>query len=222
MSAGELFDLIRPAVNLISALISTWVLISARKRFRSWQALSWAVVTFFLPLVVVPLYFVALLMWRRPKIQSVKWRFLIPLLYLTMILASPAVYTYVSEKPVDIHLTRAALAKVNSDTATAVREYREALKLEDSPHTHKLLAIELENQGYLMEAITEFRTAELGGEPDDTIQFRLGVLLEKIYHPGESLLEFKKFVMSDTCLQVDTRCEAARRIIEDSEKRSFR
>ena len=222
MSAGEVFDLIRPAVNLISALISTWVLTSARRRFRFWQALSWAVATFFLPLVVVPLYLVALLMWRKPKIQSVKWRFLVPLLFLTMLLASLAFYTYVSERPVDTHLTRAALAKVNSDTTTAIREYREALKLEDSPHTHKLLAAELENTGYLMEAITEFRTAELGGEPDDTIHFRLGILMDKIGHPGESLLEFKKFVMSDTCLQVDARCEAARRIIEDSEKRSFR
>jgi hypothetical protein len=219
MSAGELFDLIRPAVNLISALISTWILISARRRFRFWQGLIWAIATFFLTLVVVPLYLVTLLMWRKPKIQSINKRFLVPLLYLTMLLASLAFYTYVSERQVDIHLTRAALAKVNSDTVTAIREYREALKLENSPHTHKLLAAELDNARYLMEAITEFRTAEMGGEPDDAIHFRLGVLLDKIDHPGESLLEFKKFVMSDTCLQVDARCEAARKRIEDFEYR---
>lgn len=217
MSAGELFDLIRPVVTIISALVSTWVLLSARKHFRFWQALSWAVATFLLPLVVLPLYWVALLMWRKPNIQPIKRRFLVPLLYLVALLATLAVYTRVNEKPVDLHLSRAALAKVNSDPATAIREYREALKLEDDPHTHKLLAIELENAGYLMEAITEFRAAELGGEPDDTIHLRLAVLLERIDHPGESILEFKKFTMSETCLKIDNRCDAARKTIADAE-----
>jgi hypothetical protein len=217
MSAGELFDLIRPAVTIISALVSTWVLISARKHFRFWQALSWAIATFFLPFVVLPLYLSALLIWHRPKIQSIERRFLAPFLYIVILLGTLAVYTRVIERPVDVHLSRAALAKVNSDPATAIREYREALKLEDDPHTHKLQATELENAGYLMEAITEFRTAELGGEPDDTIHFRLGVLLKSIDHTGESILEFKKFAMSDTCLQIDNRCEEARQIIEDFE-----
>jgi hypothetical protein len=221
MSASELFDLIRPAVTIISALVSTWVLTSARKHFRFWQAMSWAVGTFLLPLVVLPLYLVALLMWRKPNIQPIRRRFLVPLLYLIALLATLAVYTRVNERPVDVHLSRAALAKVNSDTATAIREYREALKLEDDPHTHKLLATELENAGYLMEAITEFRTAEFGGEPDDTIHLRLGVLLTRIDHDGESILELKEFVISDTCLQVDSRCEEARKRIEHFEHRQL-
>jgi hypothetical protein len=216
ISAGELFDLIRPAVTIISALVSTWVLISARKHFRFWQALSWAIATFFLPFVVLPLYLCALLFWHKPKIQSIKRRFLVPFLYIVILLATLAVYTRVTERPVDVHLSRAALAKVNSDHITAIREYREALKLEDAPHTHKLLATELENEGYLTEAITEFRTAELGGEPDDTIHYRLGVLLARIDHPGESMLEFKKFAMSKTCLQNDNRCEDSRQRIEDA------
>ena len=53
------------------------------------------------------------------------------------------------------------------DWATAIREYREALKDEDDPHTHKLLAVELANAGYISEAIAEFRLAELGGETCD-------------------------------------------------------
>jgi hypothetical protein len=217
MSAGELFDLIRPAVTIISALVSTWILISARKHFRFWQALSWAIATFFLPFVVLPLYLSARLVWHKPKIQSIKRRFLVPFLYIVILLATLAIYTRVTERLVDVHLSRAALAKVNSDRASAIREYREALKLEDAPHTHKLLATELENEGYLTEAITEFRTAELGGEPDDTIHFRLGVLLKSIDHPGESVLEFKKFTMSETCLQIDNRCDAARKTIADAE-----
>ena len=70
-----------------------------------------------------------------------------------------------------------------------------------------------------MEAITEFRAAELGGDPDDAIHFRLGSLLERIDHKGQALLEFKQFVGSATCLQIDSRCEAARKRIEDAEKK---
>ena len=92
------------------------------------------------------------------------------------------------------------------------------MKLEDSAHTHKLLAQTLENAGYLTEAITEFRTAELGGDPDDEIHFRLATLLEKIELKGQALLEFKEFAESDTCLQADDRCETARQKIADAER----
>ena len=45
MSAGQLFDLIMPAALAASALISTWVLASARKRFRLHYALALAMGT---------------------------------------------------------------------------------------------------------------------------------------------------------------------------------
>src|SRR4051794_11535075 len=103
MSAGELFDFIRPAVVVASTIISTWVLISARKRFRFFQALLLALATFFLPLVVLPLYVVSLLFWRRAPLR-VKHRFTIPLVYLATILLIFFGYTYVDDHSIDAHL----------------------------------------------------------------------------------------------------------------------
>jgi hypothetical protein len=218
MSAGELFDLIRPAAVVLSALLSTWLLVSARKRFPLYQALLLSVASFFLPFVILPLYLALLVFWRRQKLSPVKWRITIPLLFLTTILTIAGLYTRSDERTVDAHLARASMAKVHSDPLGSIAEYRAALRVEDTPHTHKLLAQTLDDAGFFMEAITEFRTAEFGGDPDDTIHFRLAVLLEKIDHNGEALLEFKKFVESETCLQIDARCEVARQRIEDDER----
>src|SRR5690242_1090906 len=112
MSAGELFDLIRPFVVVVSALLATWLLISARRRFPLYQALLLAITSFFLPFVVVPLYLALLLVWQRPKARSVKWRVILPLLFLTIILSVAGLYTYFDERSVDAHLSRASKAKV--------------------------------------------------------------------------------------------------------------
>ena len=105
-------------------------------------------------------------------------------------------------------------AKLVEDTNTAIREYQQALALEDDPHTHKLLAIELATAGYLSEAISEFRLAQQGGEPDDSIQYRLGLLLERLNQEGQARLEFQDFLLTTTCTQQDLRCEEARNRLE--------
>src|SRR6185369_17914982 len=144
MSAGELFDLIYPTVVVISAVISTWVLTSARKRFPLYISLFLAAVTFFLPLIVVPLYLI-LLFFSYPKhSRPIRGRFIVPCIYLGIILTSFAVYRYLDEQSVDAHLSRASFAKLHSDPLTAIQEFREALKLEDNAHTHKLLAATLD------------------------------------------------------------------------------
>jgi len=171
MSAGQLFDLIMPAVFAVSALVSTWVLASARKRFRLHYALALAIGTLFLPFIVFPLYLV-IMMWR-PKIGPPRrWRYALPLLYAVIALSAIGVYFYFDSRSVDAHLARATRAKLADDSVTAIHEYREALKREDDPHTHKLLAIELVNAGYLEEAISEFRIAEQGGEDCEARDFR--------------------------------------------------
>ena len=209
MSAGQLFDLIMPAAFAVSAIISTWVLASARKRFRLHYALALALGTLFLPVIVFPIYLV-LMMWR-PKIGPPKrWRYALPLLYAVISLSAIAAYFYFDSRSVDAHLARATQAKLVEDSTTAIREYREALALEDDPHTHKLLAIELVNAGYFREAISEFRNAEQGGEPDDLIHYRLGLLFEKMNLTGQAAMEFEKFLISETCQQRDVRCDAAR------------
>ena len=167
MSAGQLFDLIMPAAFAASALISTWVLASARKRFQLHYALALAVATLFLPVIVFPSYLV-LMMWR-PKIGPPRrWRYLLPLVYAVICLSAIGAYFYFDSRSVDAHLARATQAKLVEDSTTAIREYRAALALEDNPHTRKLLAIELANAGFIAEAIAEFRLAE-PCEPGDRI-----------------------------------------------------
>jgi len=166
MSAGQLFDLIMPAAFAVSALVSTWVLASARKRFQLHYALILAVGTLFLPLIVLPVYLV-LMMWRGKIGPPQRWRYLLPLVYAVITLSAIGAYFYFDSRSVDAHLARATQAKLVEDSTTAIREYRKALAREDNPHTHKLLAIELANAGYIPEAITEFRLAKEGGEPDD-------------------------------------------------------
>lgn len=217
MSAGELFELIRPSVLILAGLISTWVLASARKRFPLYVAFAWALGTLFLPLVVIPVYLVVILLWRRPA-YSPTWPLVLPLTYGLIVTASIATYFYFDSRTVDAHLARAARAKLIDDHGTVISEYQQALAMEDNPHTHKLLALELMRTGYLSDAISEFRLAEQGGEPDDSIHYYLGILLEKIDQNGQARLEFEKFLLTQTCLTADRLCESARSRLEANDK----
>lgn len=209
MSAGELFDLIMPAAFVVSALISIWVLTSARKRFSLLSSIAFAVATLFLPLIVFPLY-LAIIMWRSKSGPPKKLRYALPLLYGGIVLSAIGAFYYFDSRSVDAHLARATRAKLVDDTTGAIREYRRALALEDNPHTRKLLAIELVNAGYLVEALSEFRLAQQGGDHDDLIFYRVGLLLERLNQTGQAKLELRNFLMSATCTQVDARCDDAR------------
>lgn len=155
MPAGELFDLIRPIVLLISALISAWVLASARKRFPVYVAFVWALGTLLLPLVVFPLYLGVILLWPR-TVRERRARVLLPVVYGAIVIGVIGVGFYVDRQSVDAHLARAAEAKLIDDHAGAIREYRRALEMEESSHTRKLLARELELAGRSSEAKVEF------------------------------------------------------------------
>jgi tetratricopeptide (TPR) repeat protein len=209
MSAGELFELIMPAAFVLSALLSTFVFASARKRFSFLYSFAFAAGTLLLPLIVFPIYLVVLI-WRKAIGPPKKWRYALPLLYATVVLSAIVFFYYLDSRTVDSHLARAERARLLDDYATAIREYRDALNLEDNPHTHKLLAIQLAQAGQLTEAVSEFRLAQQGGEPDDSISYRIGVLLELLNQFGQARLEFQNFLLSTTCTQVDTRCEDAR------------
>jgi hypothetical protein len=169
MSAGELFDLIMPVANVASALLSAWVFASARKRFALHYAFGIALATLLLPLVVFPLY-IAVIIWRRTGKPPQRWRYVLPLLYAAILLSAIGLFVYLDGRSVDAHLARAARAKLVDDHHTAIREYRQALALEDDPHTHRLLAIELANAGCTQEANAEFRLAEEEGEPQKGTQ----------------------------------------------------
>ena len=210
MSAGEIFDLIRPTAIVLATLLSTLILASARRRFPLHYAFLWAGLAFFLPPVVVPIYLAALLIWRPIRIEHVKQRFVVPAAYLAVLLGIFAVYQYRDRRSVDSHLAAASFAKVSSDQLTAIRQYREALKVEDNAHTHKLLALSLMEAGDLNGAITEFRTALAGGEPDDSIHLYLGDALDKLNRKDEAAAEYQKFLDSKTCSEIDARCDSVR------------
>ena len=166
MSAGEWFELISPAMFFLSALVSVWVFASARKRFPLYVAFGWAIGTLLLPLVVLPVYFAVIVLWR-PPVRVRRARFLLPLAYGVIVIAAISFYFYRDRQSVDAHLARAVQAKLVEDHATAIREYRRALALEENAHTRKLLAVELALAGQLSEAETELQLAKQGGEPVD-------------------------------------------------------
>jgi hypothetical protein len=181
MSAGEWFELISPAVFLLSALLSIWVLASARKRFPVYAAFGWAIGTLLLPLIVLPVYLAVILLWRL-EVRRRRWRLLLPLAYGVIVIGAISFYFYREGQSVDAHLARAVQAKLVDDYATAIREYRRALVLEENAHTRKLLAVELALAGQMSEAAAEFRLAEQGGEtvtcPAQDARCKVG--LEKI------------------------------------------
>ena len=209
MSAGEFFDLIRPAAIFLAALVSTWVFASARRRFNTYVALAWAAGTLFLPLIVFPLYLALLLLWRRP-ISSPRLKYSLPLIYALSILTVLCLYFYHDYQSVDAHLARATQARLIYDRGKTISELQRALELEENPHIHKLLAIEFSEAGYWSEAISEYRLAEAGGEPDDSIHFQLGVLFERINQLGQAQLEYKQFVTSQACSTQNRLCDSAR------------
>ena len=93
MSAGELFELIMPAAYVASALLSTGVLASARKRFQLHFAFALALATLFLPVVIFPLY-LAVIIWRKADRPPQRWRYSLPLLYAVIVLSAIALYVY--------------------------------------------------------------------------------------------------------------------------------
>ncbi|HET6861469.1 MAG TPA: hypothetical protein VFH91_00435 [Pyrinomonadaceae bacterium] len=217
MSAGEFFDLIRPAAIVLAALISGWVLASARKRFPTYIAFIWTAGTLFLPLIVFPLYLAILLIWRRPA-RTRKWRVSLPFIYSLVVLSVVGIYFYRDYRSVDAHLARATQARLKSDRGSTISELQSALALEDDAHTHKLLALEFFEVGYLSEAISEYRLAEKGGEPDDSIHFQLGIIFERLNQLGQARLEYQQFLSSSTCLTVNPRCESARHRLREITK----
>ena len=93
ISAGHLFDLIMPFAFVLSALLSTWVLASARRRFQLHFAFGLALGTLFLTSIVLPIYLALMLWWKRggpPK----RWRYALPLLYAAVTLLSITAYFY--------------------------------------------------------------------------------------------------------------------------------
>lgn len=229
ISAGELFELMRPAAWMLSALVSAWVLASTRRRgFRLYAIILWTLSTLLFPLVVLPLYLIVNARLRkRERDEQVSVRKtsagaqaarrvwttrLWPALYLVLVLSLMAIYFYRDYWSLDAHLWRANNAKLRGPHTKVIAEYRAALQLEDDPHTHKLLAIELAAAGRAEEALLEFRAAERGGEPDPQIPYQMALALDALGREREALPEYKRYAGGPACTQAlpEVNCTTAR------------
>jgi len=228
ISAGEFFELFRPAALAISALLSTWVLAGAlRQRFRLSWTLGLTVGTFFFPFIIFPLYLIARYWKSNPQAPETtavelprrkRMRRLVTLGYGIALLMVVGIYFFSDYRSVDAHLARASQAKVMNQRDRAIREYRAALNIEDSPHTHKLLGVELAEGSQWEEALREFRAAEAGNEPDVLLPYRTGRVLQALGRGTEAKIEYEKFLASAACKQTpnDDRCAIASEQINSS------
>ncbi|MCA1566401.1 MAG: hypothetical protein LC803_12330 [Acidobacteria bacterium] len=142
-----------------------------------------------------------------------------PLLYAFALLSAGAIYFYRDYHSFDAHLARAANARLRSRRDATIREYRAALRLVDDAHTHKLLAVQLAEDGQTEAALAELRAAERGaergGEPDEMLALRIASTLDALGRPAEAVNEYRKFLQSSSCARPspDARCaEAAARV----------
>jgi tetratricopeptide (TPR) repeat protein len=214
-------------------VLSIWVLASTRRRgFRLDIGLLWALGTFFLPFVILPFYLILLIFRRQTKpnrrstaedklasnaesqAPRIRYVFLLPFFYSVMLLGATGVYLYRDYNSVDGHLARAVQAKLSNRPAKTIREYRAAVSLEENPHTHKLLGLELAEGGQWAEALKEFRLAEKGGEPDESLPFRIAQVLNEKGDHDQSMIEYQRFLNSHACKQEppDDRCETALKV----------
>jgi hypothetical protein len=227
ISAGEFFELLRPAASVLSVLISAFVLASARRiGVRLHWAFAWALGALILPFVVLPLYLVVRLFRNRqgnltsndtvagksPAAHHLRFRFLLPAAYAILLLSMAGVYFYRDYNTVDAHLARASQAKLRSGSTKVIREYQAALALEDNPHTHKLLGMELAETSQWPEALNEFQLAERGGEPDELLPFRIAQAAHTCGRQNEAAAEYQRFLASYACTQspANEKCDTAR------------
>lgn len=220
ISAAELFEFIRPAVWTLSAILSACVLANARRQgLRSYAVAAFTLGTLFFPLIILPLYLIARAVVKgraraeqRAAPRSQRLRYVLPVLYLIAVLSIIALFFYRDYRSLDAHLWRANNAKLRGPRSKVIAEYRAALRLEDDPHTRKLLAIELAADGLNEEALAEFRAAERGGEPDPQLPFYIGSALFSLGREAEGASEYKRFLEGPVCTQAlpDLNCSIAR------------
>lgn len=230
ISAGQFFELMLPVSFALTALVSTWVLASARRhRFQPSAVTLWTLCTLFFPLITLPLYLIARsARRRREKEQAIKadkdsqstvdeesayvpLRRTLPLIYLTVMLSLGALYFHMDSSSVDAHLMRANQARLSDKREMVIAEYRAALKLEDNAHTHNLLGRELLAVKRWDEALAELQAAERMGEQDDELSYNIAQSLDKLNRPAEAKNEYERFLRGPLCSEAlpDYRCALA-------------
>lgn len=132
--------------------------------------------------------------------------------YLLAIVSFSALYLYQDHTTFDAHFARARRAQLYSKHDRAVREYRAALRKRDDAHTHKLLGFELASSGRWEDALSEFRAALRGGEPDDYLVFFEARALHSLGRSDEAREAYRRFLESGPCHghEPDSLCDEAK------------
>ncbi|HEV7903279.1 MAG TPA: hypothetical protein VGO96_05510, partial [Pyrinomonadaceae bacterium] len=131
-----------------------------------------------------------------------RWRreLALPLLYALALLSFGALRFYRDYHSFEAHLSRAANARLLNQRAAAIREYRAALRLSDDAHTHKLLAVQLAEDGQTEAALAELRAAErAGGDDDALLPYRIAQTLDALGRRAEADLEYQKLTQGSLC-----------------------
>jgi tetratricopeptide (TPR) repeat protein len=141
--------------------------------------------------------------WRRNYAPA--------LLYALALLLAGAIYFYRDYHSFDAYLARAEQARLLGRRDATIRSYRAALRISDDAHTRKLLAIQLAEDGQHEAALSEFRAAERGGEPDELLPYRIAYALDTLGQPAEAAVEYQRFLRGNLCARPspDARCEEA-------------
>ncbi|MER3427731.1 MAG: hypothetical protein C4334_06470 [Pyrinomonas sp.] len=223
ISAYELSETFHPMAFFLSAFVSAFALADLQRiRAPKLMLLLVPIVVFWVPTVALPLYSIFRL-YGKPTFAQTKafhrgwWRAL-PLLYAMALSIAGIMLQRMDARAFDAHLARASAARLHNDHRRALESYRAALALREDAHTRKLLADELLTLGQIEEAVVEFRLARDGGEPDDSIAFRLASALEALGRKEEALAEYRRFAQSARCRadEEDPVCLAARHKATDS------
>jgi tetratricopeptide (TPR) repeat protein len=216
ISFGQLFELLRPAAYALAALVSAGVLADAlRRRLHPVAAAAWTLAALALPAVTLPLYLLARLFSKRAAPAPPPSRpraFALASAYALAALGLGAIYFVRDHRSADAHLARAADARLHNRRERAVEEYRAALRLEDDPHTRKLLGLELLSVARHAEALAELRASLAGGEPDELLQHHIAVALDALGRRAEADASYGAFAASALCRQTppDARCAHAK------------
>gem|GEM_PF-564938 len=138
---------------------------------------------------------------RPPGIRlSLRLKRLAPsFIYAFALLSAGAIYFYRDYHSFDAHLARATRARLLNRRDITIREYRAALRISDDAHTHKLLAVQLAEDGQTEAALAEFRAALRGGEPDELLTYRIASALDALGRAGEAADEYQKFLRGGSC-----------------------
>jgi len=194
LSAADFAEWFGPVAFLLAALLSAWVLHDARRRAKRYAlalAFALALLTLALPPVVFPLYLAARLLFPRKEPEHDEGREAeaegveeaeaegveatprqrpkrlgLPLAYALVLVAAGAFFFARDYRSFEARLARARSANLRGRHASAVEEYRAALRLREDAHTRKLLGLELLEAGRRDEASVELRAAARAGEPD--------------------------------------------------------